>query len=182
MPSEPEIRSRIKELRYVSAGQLRPHPANWRTHPPRQRRMLRDLLARIGYAAPLIARETDLGELELIDGHLRSELTPDGEVPVLVLDVSREEAQQLLLALDPLAGLAGTDGERLDALLAEMPADEEIAETLRALHGREDRTATTSDWSPIYEVVVVCGNEAEQQEVYERLTADGRRCRLSTIL
>ena len=28
-----QIRDRIKELRRVRAGELRPHPHNWRTHP-----------------------------------------------------------------------------------------------------------------------------------------------------
>jgi hypothetical protein len=30
------IRDRIKDLRRVRAGDLRPHPKNWRTHPKAQ--------------------------------------------------------------------------------------------------------------------------------------------------
>ena len=43
----------------------------------------------------------------LIDGHLRAETAPDMMVPVLVLDVTEEEADKLLLTLDPLAGRPG---------------------------------------------------------------------------
>ena len=48
------IRDRIKELRRVRAGQLRPHPHNWRTHPDAQREALRGLLEEVGYADALL--------------------------------------------------------------------------------------------------------------------------------
>ena len=79
-----QIRDRIKEFRRVKASQLRPHPKNWRTHPPAQQDALRGVLAEIGYAGALLARELPDGSLELIDGHLRAETTPEAEVPVLI--------------------------------------------------------------------------------------------------
>ncbi|MCP4549634.1 MAG: hypothetical protein GY835_24530, partial [bacterium] len=51
------IRDRIKELRRVKASELRPHPANWRTHPKAQQDALRGVLAEIGYADALLCRE-----------------------------------------------------------------------------------------------------------------------------
>ena len=80
------IRDRIKELRRVPAKDLIPHPRNWRVHPQAQQDALRGILAEVGYADALLVRETEQG-LQLIDGHLRAETTPDQEVPVLVLDV-----------------------------------------------------------------------------------------------
>ena len=106
------IRDRIVELRRVPARSLIPHPRNWRKHPKAQADALRGVLAEVGYADALIARETADG-LQLIDGHLRAETTPDQEVPVLVLDVTEAEADKLLVSLDPLAALAGTDEELL---------------------------------------------------------------------
>ena len=99
------IRDRIIELRRVRAGDIAPNPKNWRTHGDRQRSAVNAALSEIGYADALIARETPDG-LELIDGHLRAELTPEQEVPVLVVDLSEEEANKLLVTLDPLAALA----------------------------------------------------------------------------
>ena len=104
-----QIRDRIKELRRVPAAELRPNPRNWRTHPARQRDALRGLLAEVGYAGALLARELDDGTLELIDGHLRAETTPEAVVPVLVLDVSEAEALKLLATYDPLSAMAETD-------------------------------------------------------------------------
>ena len=127
------IRDRVRELRRVRGADLVPHPRNWRTHPEPQRLALRGVLAEIGYADALLARELADGRLQLIDGHLRAEATPDTLVPVLVLDLNESEAEQLLLTLDPLASLAGTDTAMLDELLASVQFQhEEILAALNA--------------------------------------------------
>jgi len=123
------VRDRIVELRRVRAGDIRPHPKNWRTHPKAQQEALRGILAEIGYADALLARETSEG-LQLIDGHLRAETTPDQEVPVLVLDLTEEEADKLLASLDPLAAMAGKNDEILRELLAGVDTE---CDSLRAL-------------------------------------------------
>jgi DNA modification methylase len=126
------IRDRIQELRRVPARELVPNPKNWRTHPPAQRSVLQDLLTELGYCDAAIARELPDGRLELIDGHLRCEITPDTEVPVLVLDVTETEADKLLVTLDPLACLAQADGAALAALLAEVDSDSAAVQDLLA--------------------------------------------------
>src|SRR5262245_2519353 len=103
----PAIRDRIVELRRVPASSLLPSPHNWRTHSQAQQDALQGVLDEVGYADALIAREREDGALELIDGHLRKDTTPDAVVPVLVLDVTADEADKLLLTLDPLAAMAG---------------------------------------------------------------------------
>jgi DNA modification methylase len=115
-----QIRDRVRELRRVRAGDLTPNPKNWRTHPKAQADALRGILAEVGYADALLARELPDGSLILVDCHLRAETTPDQEVPVLVLDINEAEADKLLLSLDPLAALAETNAVALDALLREV--------------------------------------------------------------
>ncbi len=128
-----KLRDRIKELRRVKASELLPNPANWRTHPPKQLDALRGSLSEIGWADAVLARETSDG-LVVIDGHARVEVAPDAEIPVLVLDVTEEEAALLLATLDPLAGLAGTDAAKLDDLLNELkPQSEALNELLEGL-------------------------------------------------
>src|SRR3990172_5776004 len=118
-----QIRDRIKELRRVRASDLRPNPRNWRSHPAAQQDALHGLLAEVGYADALLARELADGTLMLVDGHLRAETTPDAVVPVLVLDVDEAEADKILLTLDPLAAMATTSSERLQSLLANVETD-----------------------------------------------------------
>ncbi len=115
-----QIRDRVRELRRVRAGDLTPNPKNWRTHPKAQADALKGILAEVGYADALLARELPDGTLMLVDGHLRAETTPEQEVPVLVLDINEAEADKLLLSLDPLAALAETNAVALDALLREV--------------------------------------------------------------
>jgi hypothetical protein len=119
------IRNRVRELRTVRAGDLSPNPKNWRKHPKAQQDALRGILAEVGYADALLARELPDGSLMLVDGHLRAETTPEQEVPVLVLDINEAEADKLLLSLDPLAALAETNAVALDALLREVDTGSE---------------------------------------------------------
>jgi DNA modification methylase len=70
------------------------------------------------------------GRLMLIDGHLRRETTPDAQVPVLVLDVTDEEADKILLTLDPLAAMAESDAERVKALIETVGTNSEAVEEL----------------------------------------------------
>jgi hypothetical protein len=125
-----QVRDRIKELRRVRAKDLLPNGKNWRRHPPAQVAALRGLLDEIGYVDVLIARELPDGRLVLIDGHLRRDSTPDQEVPVIVVDVTEEEADKILATLDPLAAMAELDSERITSLLATVQTNSEAVQEL----------------------------------------------------
>jgi hypothetical protein len=115
-----QIRDRIKELRRVPASELKPNPKNWRTHPEAQANALRGVLAEVGIADAVIARELPDGTLLLLDGHLRAETMGETIVPVLVLDVDEAEGDKILATLDPLAAMAEADAIKLDAILREV--------------------------------------------------------------
>ena len=180
-----KIRDRIKDFRRVRADSLRPHPKNWRTHPDHQRDALRGVLAEIGYADALVARELADGTLELIDGHLRAETTPEAEVPVLVVDLDDDEAAKLLAVLDPLASLAETDYDALAELLERVETENEAVRTMLGDVAKTSTAAALSESPPpevdipeSFQVVVECRDEQEQRLVYERLEAEGYRCKL----
>jgi hypothetical protein len=166
------------------------------------------VLAEIGYADALLARELPDGTLELIDGHLRAETTPDVEVPVLVLDVDENEAAKLLAIHDPLAAMAGTNEEVLSDLLAHVQTENQAVQTLldQLLEGGTGLTNGTAtgqrpeesaeggaglasgtpapplvDIPEAFQVVVECQNEDQQRAVFERMTAEGYKCRLLTL-
>lgn len=119
-----KIRDRIKSFKRVKAGGLLPNPKNWRVHPETQQNALRGILAEVGWADAVLARETKDG-LMLIDGHLRAEVAPDEKVPVLVLDVDANEADKILATHDPLAAMATADATRLESLLGELEFENE---------------------------------------------------------
>lgn len=125
-----KIRIRIKSLKFIRAGDLIPHPKNWRRHPDAQRNALLGVLEEVGYADAVIARPLENGKLQILDGHLRAAATPDIKVPVLITDLTEAEAEKLLATLDPLAAMAEVDQEALDQLLATIETE---SEALRAM-------------------------------------------------
>ncbi len=181
-----KIRDRIRELRRVRASLLRPNPKNWRTHPAAQRDALQGVLAEVGFAGALIARELDDGTLELIDGHLRAETTPDMEVPVLVLDVNEAEAAKLLAVIDPLAAMAETSEERLAELVADVETQNSaVRALLDELIGQSSESALPGaapadevELRELFQVVVQCSDEAQQRSLFDRLSGEGLTCRL----
>jgi hypothetical protein len=175
-----EIKNRIKGLRQVKASELLPNPKNWRTHPTAQTNALRGVLAEIGYADALIAYETPDG-LMLIDGHLRAETTPDMEVPVLITDLNEEEANKLLLTLDPLASMAEANTLMFDEL-KQLTAitNTDIQEMLDAITGGNLKTLQIMEESkdnpyskeiriPVY---TPTGPQPSIEELRDRKTAD----------
>jgi DNA modification methylase len=192
--SQAEFRDRIKEFRRVRAGDLKPSPRNWRTHPKNQRDALVAVLEDVGIADAVIAREVN-GHLELIDGHLRADLNSDVQLPVLVLDVTEEEADTILATLDPLAAMAGADTETLSKLvdgmrggglddlcnqltsqytltdpaneLADVPAEVDRAEELREKWGVELGQLWSIEGKEKHRLV--CGDSTDEQCVDEVL-------------
>lgn len=179
------IRDRIKELRRVKASELAPNPLNWRTHSKAQGDVLRGLLAEVGFAGAVLARELPDGSLQLIDGHLRAETVGgDTEIPVLVLDVSADEAAKILATYDPLGAMAGSDAAKLDELLRGVQTGNEavaslIEQTLTAAGGMPDvdEPAGVDIVPERFQILIEFDTEAEQAEALDRLSAEGFKCR-----
>jgi len=91
------------------------------------------MLGDVGIANVQIVFETETGQLQLIDGHLRKDEYGDQPVPVIVLDVDETEALKLLATLDPLAGMATTDAVLLKSMLDEIEFDGDCDAVLEML-------------------------------------------------
>ena len=181
-------RDRVVEMRRVPASELNANPKNWREHPPEQQRAMQGVLEEVGIAGALLARETPDG-LELIDGHLRTEMADDTEWPVLILDVDENEADVLLASVDPIGALAKTNDVGLQTLLGNLEVD---SENLRALINslsndalvhepleQEDGTQEPSDLA--YIVVANCENERQQIEIIKWLEQGGYPCKAQIV-
>jgi len=177
------MRNRILRHVRVRAGDLVPHELNPRVHSDAQRRALQMLYEEIGFARSLLAYPLADGRLKLIDGHLRATMTPDEEVEVEVLDVNDGEARALLLAIDPLAQLAGYDADTLDRLRQSVEADsaavKSLWETLEAASERTKRDLPRGDKDALpeqYFVLIECEDEAQQRELLARFQEEGLKC------
>ena len=189
-----KIRDRIKELRSVPASQLQPNPKNWRTHPPAQQDALRGILAEVGYADALLARETPEGGLMLIDGHLRAETTPEAIVPVLILDVDEAEAAKILATLDPLAAMAEADAEKLDQLLRAVETGSSALQEMLAELAAKAEALAPDETGPVeaepapqrelatkYAIIVQCESEEQQLQLLAEFESQGLECRALVV-
>lgn len=182
-----KLRDRIKELRRVSAADLRPNAKNWREHPAEQKDALRGVLAEVGIADALIARELEDGSLELIDGHLRTDTDPAAVWPVLVLDVTADEADKLLATFDPLAAMAQANATQLDALLRDVETSSEgVASMLAELAAENGIISTSVELPNINETtrhtVVVPYDESEIPLVCKFLGVDKLPSKLGKVI
>jgi len=155
-------RDRVVEMRRVPASELKANPKNWREHPPEQQRAMKGVLEEVGIAGALLARETPDG-LELIDGHLRTEMDDATEWPVLILDVDENEADVLLASVDPIGALAKENSDKLNELLRGLFIENEtLAEML-----------STVD-EPDYSVL----DDEEVSDQLEQMAGDAKRALL----
>jgi len=114
--------------RIVSHGeeppeQLLANPANWRSHPGRQRDAIRASLDEVGWVQSIIVNRTTG---HVIDGHLRIEEAISAgapAVPVAYVELSLAEERAVLATFDPIGAMATTSKERLAELLADVIAD-----------------------------------------------------------
>jgi hypothetical protein len=181
------IKNRIQEHVKVRAGDLVPHPLNFRTHPEEQREALAASYQEIGFARSLLGYRLPDGRIQLIDGHLRAEVDPDMEVLVELVDVTEEEARKLLLTIDPLASLAQTDKEIHERLTQITQADS--VHLARLWQATADDQATVKKLKELKEappakeqflVLVECVNEQEQVELLRRFKQEGLQCKALT--
>lgn len=115
-----KLRSRIVGEGMEAPEQLLANPKNWRKHPKRQRDALEGLLKEVGWVQRIIVNKRTG---HIIDGHLRVELAlqrNENLVPVLYVDLSENEENLVLAAIDPVGALAETDSDKLNELLEEV--------------------------------------------------------------
>ena len=110
-----------------------------------------------------------------------------------MLDVSAEEAEQILATHDAIGEMAEVDAAQFTALqkrmgTAQPELQKMLAQVSRQMIQRKSRNSTAKrqgthqiEIPESYELVVTCTNEEDQREVYERLAAEGYACRVLTL-
>ena len=181
-----DLRNRIVRHVRIRASELVPHELNPRRHSDAQRRALQLLYDEIGFARSLLAYELPDGRLKLIDGHLRASMDPEQEVDVEVLDVTDSEARALLLAIDPLAELAGYERQTLDELRMQAEADSAAVKTLwqtleeAAAQNRKQLEKIGEPLPQQFLILIDCADEAEQIDLLRRFQEEGLRVSAKT--
>ena len=115
-------RDRILEVKEMRAGDVLRNPRNPKSHPATQKRALEGILGEVGKADVLLAYYSARagGKLTLFDGDARDSLNPDETWHIAITDLTDEEADKMLLVLDPLAAMAEMDGAAVNVLLEDV--------------------------------------------------------------
>jgi ParB-like chromosome segregation protein Spo0J len=135
-------------IRRVRLDDLRPDPANPRTHGARNLAALEGSFAEFAQVEPLIVQA---GTLRVIAGHGRIEVMRargDAECDVRELDVTDRQARRLAVLLNRSAELAGWDDPALIEVLQAI-RDEDGLEMLAATgFGEDELAALMKPWEP----------------------------------
>ena len=124
------IKNRIVARAEVPPEELTANEQNWRRHPPAQQAALLEALNDIGWIKSVtVNRLTG----RVVDGHLRVELALRENVktvPVDYVELTPEEEALALATVDPIAGMAETDKEKLQLVLDAAALKDEKASAL----------------------------------------------------
>lgn len=135
-------RNRIVGHGSEAPDQLLANPDNWRIHPQNQQDALAGALDSVGWIDEVtVNQRTGF----VVDGHLRAALAisrGEKSVPVRYVDLSPEEEALVLASKDPIAALAVTDQEKLNALLGDVDvANQALDQMLYALLEDANKTS-----------------------------------------
>lgn len=136
------LRSRIVGEGDEAPDQLLANPLNWRVHPKHQADALEGVLEQVGWVQRVLVNKRTGN---MVDGHLRVQIAlrrNEPTIPVTYVDLTEDEERLILATLDPIAGLAGTDQELLDQVLAGLDAENDaLAALLSDLRSDEANAA-----------------------------------------
>lgn len=138
-----------------------------------------------GFKVPMVVDAAGV----IVCGHTRfkaaKQLGMQAVPCVIADDLTEEQIRAFRLADNKTGELADWDFDKLDAEL-EMLADMDMeAFGFDMDDGDDDATKEREDLSDkvnaIYEVIVECADEFEQEEVFTRLCGEGLQCRVLTL-
>ncbi len=131
----------------IAPDQLLANPLNWRIHPKFQQDALRGVLKDVGWVQRVIVNQSSGN---IIDGHLRVSLALRHgveTVPVIFVDLTEDEENEILATLDPLAAMAGTDKTKLNELLNVVTSQDESVMAMLSELSNLGKTAKNTEES-----------------------------------
>lgn len=169
------------KIEYLPLEQLKPYVNNAKLHPAEQVEQIKKSIEEFGFDDPIAI----WGDGTVIEGHGRLIAATEmglEEVPVIRLDhLTDEQRRAYTLVHNKLTMNSGFDADMLSLEL------EDISELDMGMFGFAepddgDEPADSRESSFVYHeqygVIVICENEQEQEEVYERLTGEGLSCKV----
>ncbi len=169
----------------VPLSSVQPDPANVRRHGARNLEAIKASLLRFGQQKPIVVDER--GVIRAGNGTYQAARQLGWtHIHIIRTQLTGPDAIAYAIADNRTAQLAEWDEEALNRQIAALDEDLQNAagfnRTELAKLMESDRSESVEKMPPeIYEVAVGCVDEADQKQLFERLTGEGRTCRVLTI-
>lgn len=184
---KPVWQSRIVGHERVDPASLVANPHNFRTHPQAQREALSQAIEQLGF---LRSVTVNMRTGNLVDGHERvwqALLTEQPLIDVEYVDLSEAEEKAALATMDPISEMASVDAAKLDELLRDVSVNGEALQQMLADLAEdaglnsEPQGQEECEVPELFQVAVECRDEDDQKTMFDRMTKEGRKCRVLTL-
>ena len=177
------------DIETIDIGELHEDPANVRVHPERNISAIKASLARFGQVKPVVIDAQNI--VRAGNGTLRAARELGWHhVKCVRTKLTGSEATAYSLVDNRSAETSEWDYEGVSAMLKSLQAegadittlgwDSKEVDRLMSMSdeiGSIDKSESSSNLQPRWDVLVVCATEQEQRELLERLLAEGKECR-----
>jgi ParB-like chromosome segregation protein Spo0J len=178
----------VLKIEYVATDDLIPYINNSRTHSESQIKQIAASIREFGFTNPILIDEAGT----IIAGHGRvmaAQVLELDEVPTITLDgLSDAQRKAYVIADNKLALNAGWDTE---ILLAEIDALQDLnfdtqllgfsADELSEMLNIEESQPKEETYSEIFNIIVECDDEMEQEKIFNQLESEGYKCRVQSL-
>jgi ParB-like chromosome segregation protein Spo0J len=175
-------------IEYIPTADLIPYAMNSRTHSDAQVTQIAASIQEFGFTNPILIDDA----AGIIAGHgrlmaaKRLNLT---EVPTITLEgLTEAQKKAYVIADNKLALNAGWDADVLKLeieSLAEMDLDLALLGfddiELSKMFDDEEIELQQENYSEVFNVIVECDDESEQEKVFNRLNTEGYKCRVQSL-
>lgn len=182
-------RKAARSIVMLPVSEVRPYEKNPRKNADAVK-YVRASIEKFGFKQPIVIDSNRV----IISGHTRLEAAKSlgmDEVPCIVADdLTEAQAKALRLADNKVAEFSEWEMNLLGGELGELA---EISDIDMGDFGFDDNLDKIGDeeeneteekgvnLSETFQIIVECENEIEQQEIFEKLSGEGYKCRLSTL-
>ena len=172
--------------------ELIPYVKNSRTHSDEQVAQIAASIKEFGWTNPILVD----GQNGIIAGHgrlLAARKLGHKEVPTIELsDLTETQKKAYIIADNRLALNAGWDDEllkleinqlsELNFDLALLGFDEiELAKLFDQLEDEEEDELKEQSYNEVFNIIVECKDESEQEKIFNRLDSEGYKCRVQSL-
>jgi ParB-like chromosome segregation protein Spo0J len=179
----------VDRIEQWSLDKLIPYVKNSRTHSDEQIAQIAGSIKAFGFTNPILVG----GDGVIVAGHGRLSAARQlglKQVPVIVLDhLSETERRALVIADNKLALNAGWDEDILRLELKYLAENEiditltgfDLQEIANLIDEYEEKQPQEQQYGEVFNVIIECKNEEEQEKIFNKLDAEGYKCRVQSL-